>query len=453
MARSKPKTDGGTKAPPQSALSMSHSRLAEAARLIDSGRLPEAAAVLDDLQSKVQGDPRIYMMGMRLAEASGRPEAALDAARLAARIAPRWAPAVLDLALCLARRNQFREAAAEAEKAVELAPDQLAAVDGAIQVAHRAGYAELALKHLPKAIVLSAPDNAAYRRMQGRDLTAVGRYAEAIAAFDALLADFPDDAAALEGRAQAALAAGDRAAAVADWKALLARHPDDEGFRYHLAVAEGVPPGTQPASLPRALFDDLAPVYDHHMVRDLKYQLPKEVAGWILERFPERKLDVLDLGCGTGLLGVCLGRLDGFLIGVDVSEKMIEQAARHELYHRFHRANLLDALRETPAGLYDVVAALDVFIYSGELGEAIPNGHRVTRPGGYFVFSCESAEEDGPDWVLRPTNRYAHRRSHVESLCADAGFTEVELRETTLRLEGGQPVEGFVVTARKGAAA
>ena len=185
------------------------------------------------------------------------------------------------------------------------------------------------------------------------------------------------------------------------------------------------------------------------MVRDLRYQLPKKVADLILEKYPDRKLNLLDLGCGTGLLGVCLGRLDGFAIGVDVSEKMLEQASRHQVYDRFHNVNLLDALRDTPADMYEVLTALDVFIYVGDLTQAIADAHRIAKPGGYLIFSCEQASAHEAPWVLRQSKRYAHERQHVEQLCRTAGFSEVSMHDITLRYEGGQPIEGYWVVAQK----
>ena len=444
MARKKAKRSSTT------ALETSNRSLAEAERLIQAGQLPLAASVLDDLQSRVEGDARIYLLGMRLAEASGDPAAALKAARLAVKTQPEWASAVLELALCLARQNQFREAAAEAEKAVAMAPENLRILDGAIQVAHRAGYAAMALELLPKAIALSKPEGAnAYRRMQAHDLLSRGQAGEALKVFDELVNTDPKDEASLRGRAQAAQLGGDAGRAIDDWQTLLALHPNDDSLKFHLAVAQGKPPATQPISMARALFDSMADTYDQRMVRELQYRLPKEVGDWALETFPERKLNVLDLGCGTGLLGVCLGKTEGFIIGVDVSEKMIEQAARHGLYYRFHKVNLLDALRETPSDMYELITALDVFIYCGELGQVIADAFRVTKPGGYFVFSCERALEDEADMVLRPTNRYAHKQSHIEVLCRAAGFDGVAIRDTALRVEKDQPVNGFVVTAHK----
>lgn len=165
---------------------------------------------------------------------------------------------------------------------------------------------------------------------------------------------------------------------------------------------------------------------------------------------PDKKLNILDLGCGTGLLGVYLGRIDGFLIGVDISKGMIEQAARHGVYDRFHHVNLLDALQDTPDALYQVITALDVFIYTGDISAALADALRILTPGGHLIFSCEAAPEDGPDLVLQATGRYAHRRSHVEALCQAAGV-DVTIEDTVLRHENHAPVHGFVVVAHKGA--
>jgi predicted TPR repeat methyltransferase len=426
--------------------------LTQAERFIQKRQFKEAAGVLNQLQTQVVGDPRIYMMGTRLAEAAGQPEGALKAARHAVKVAPQWAPAVLELALLLARQNQFVEAATEAQKAVSLAPDHLPTLQGAIDIAHRAGYSALALEFLPRAIELAAPNNLTLRTQMAQNLSATGRHAQAIALFNELLVTNPNDVRALEGRAGAFFAVGDHASAQADWRQLVSIAPTNESFRYHLAVAQGETPATQPVSMPRQLFDAMASVYDQHMVRGLRYQLPKKVADWILATYPDRKINVLDLGCGTGLLGVCLGRLDGFLVGVDVSEKMIEEAARHGVYDRFHTVNVLDALQATPADLYEVLTALDLFIYVGDLTQVIPDAHRIVKPGGHFVFSCERALETEADCLLRPSNRYAHKQSHIEQLCRRAGFADVTVQDTTIRFEGTEPINGFLVVARKAAA-
>lgn len=94
-------------------------------------------------------------------------------------------------------------------------------------------------------------------------------------------------------------------------------------------------------------------------------------------------------------------------------------------------------------------------ISQGQLKQAaltLNQAQRILLPGGVLYFSCEIAPEDGPDLVLQASGRYAHKRSHVEALCAQAGF-EIEVEELVLRREAGEPVQGLLITAHKPAAA
>lgn len=426
--------------------------LVQAERFIQQGKFKEAAGLLNQMQTQIVGDPRIFMMGMRLAEAAGSPDGALKAARQAVKVAPQWAPAVLDLALLLARQNQFVEAAKQAQNAVALAPGHLPTLQGAIDIAHRAGFAALALEFLPQAIELAAPNHLRYQREMAHDLYALGRNSEAITLFNDILAKHPGDAASLAGLADASMAHGDKATAQQCWDQLVKLDPKNESYRFNQQVAQGKIPAVIPESTTRTLFDDMASVFDQHLVGSLGYKLPRQVADWILQKYPTRQFNVLDLGCGTGLLGACLGHIQGYIVGVDLSSKMIEQAARHGVYYRIHQVGIADALAETPENLYEVITALDVFTYLGDLSQIIPNAHRVAKPNGYVIFSCERALETEADWLLRPTKRYAQKQSHIEHLCRSAGFVDVTVQDTTIRFEGTEPINGFLVVARKAAA-
>ncbi|RYG07970.1 MAG: hypothetical protein EON92_17455, partial [Burkholderiales bacterium] len=77
-------------------------RLQTIQKLIASGKLPEAATKLNVAAKAVPGDARVFLMGMRLAEASGNAAGALDAARRAVNLAPEWPVAVTELAFLLA---------------------------------------------------------------------------------------------------------------------------------------------------------------------------------------------------------------------------------------------------------------------------------------------------------------------------------------------------------------
>ena len=423
-------------------------RLQTIQKLIKNSKLPEAATKLNAAVKAAPGDARVFLMGMRLAEASGNAAGALDAARRAVNLAPQWAVAVTELAFLLARQNHLKEAVTQAQRAVELDgnnPELLARV---IDVAHRAQHFDLALAWLQRAAVIS-PDNADIKRLLARDLRLTGQLDKALATYNALLEASATDTLSLMGRMQTALAMDNPAAALKDCETLLSLHPGNEEVLFYADLARGNTPARQPAAIVRSLYDGFAELYDQHVVAGLKYKLPREVARIITERYLDRTLNVLDLGCGTGLLGACLGRIQGALVGVELSPRMIDQAVRHNVYDRFHNVDLHDALAATPPALYDVIAALDVFIYAGDMTAAIPQAYAILRSGGHFIFSCERADDSEADLVLRPSQRYAHKASHIESLCRAAGFGEIALEAMPLRYEQNQPVEGFLVIARK----
>jgi len=415
------------------------------------GQLREAALTLNEAQKVLPGDARIFMMAGLMAEKSGNVKGAFEMLRKSVATAPGWGPGLLELALLLARQNQFAEAIEKAEEVARLEPKNPMVLAGVIDIAHRAGHAEMAVRHLRRGLEL-VPGDVQLRRLLARDLSDLARHAEALEVWDGLIEQDPQDREALMGRVRTLMVMGSPTRAAADTGALRALLPEDPVVAYYDALARGETPPHQPVELNRALFDGMAEIYDQAIVRGLGYRLPKIVADRILERYPDKRLNVLDLGCGTGLLGVCLGRLDGFLIGVEISQKMIEQAARHKVYDRFHTVDLNEALAATPEAQYEVLTALDVFAYSGELTRAVADAHRILRPAGDFWFSCELAPEEGADLVVQANDRYAHKRSHAERLCREAGFESVEIEELDLHREAGVPVRGILVRARKAAA-
>lgn len=415
---------------------------------IAKGDLKAAAQTLNKANQQWSRDPRVFLLSALMAEKSGNIKGAFEAFQRALTMAPDWSPGLLELALLHARQNQFPQAIEIAEKVARLEPKNPLVLAGVVDIAHRAGHLEMAVRHLRQGLEL-APGDTTLRRTLARDLGSMEQHAQAIDLWNRLIEENPSDEQALLGRVQALIANGQPEQSIADITRLLELAPGDTVYAYYADLAHGKTPLHQPVELSQGLFDGLADMYDMRMVHGLKYQLPRQMAEKITALHPDKKLNILDLGCGTGLLGVFLGQIDGFLIGVDISRKMIEQAARHGVYARFHTVNLLDALQETPDAIYQVITALDVFIYTGDLTQAIPNAYRILTPGGHLMFSCETASEDGLDLVLQSSGRYAHKRSHVEALCKAAGFESVEVQDTVLRLENNTPVNGFVVVARK----
>ena len=422
--------------------------------LIEGNHLQQAALALNAAQKKAPADARVPLIGMRLAEQAGNLQGAVHAARHALALAPGWHVAQIELALLLAKQKQGQEALALAMQAMASAPQQAQVTVGAINVALFSGDDAQTLAWAEDG-VRRFPHHAGIRLFLARFLAAQGQHAQAHEHFEHAHARAPQMAEPLQGLLTCALNQQDMALARQWADRLLALKPQDEDARYWHAVAHGQTPHTQPEEVVTGIFDDYAPRFDDHLIHGLRYRVPKRVAEILNDQHPERRFNLLDLGCGTGQVAAYLGRIEGHIIGVDLSEKMIGQAAKLGLYSRFHRINVLDALSHTPADHYEAITATDVLVYVGDLGPVIPNAWRILKPGGHFIFSCETATEDEPDLVLRERgNRFAHKASAVERQLRSAGFDDIVVEHLpALRLEGGQPLPGFLVTARKPAAA
>jgi predicted TPR repeat methyltransferase len=269
---------------------------------------------------------------------------------------------------------------------------------------------------------------------------------EGIEWFGRVLADLPEDEVALAGRAWALLEQGKNEAAAADYQTLLRLRPDFPEYVYYGAIARGETPDTQPNLITERIVAGYAQQFDELVVHQLGYYAPRRVAEIIHETWPAKNASILDLGCGTGLLGVYLGPIEGSLVGVDFSQTMLDQAKTRG-YDRLHKCDLRDALRDTPPLQYEVIVACDVFIYVGRLEPHVPDIMRILRPNGMVALTFEQSETAPLD--LRRSGRYAHSVDGVTHALEAGGLTEVRIEPITLRQEAGVPIAGFIATARK----
>ncbi len=157
---------------------------------------------------------------------------------------------------------------------------------------------------------------------------------------------------------------------------------------------------------------------------------------------------VLDLGCGTGLVGVALLGLTGAgLCGVDLSRNMIAQTLAKGIYTELHQAEFSAALAAIQTR-YALVAAADLFCYFGDLEDALLAAAARLADAGLMMFSVELSAEPG-GWQLGESGRYRHSLAYVTSALQQSGLTALSIAPETLRQNGGEPVEGLFVIARR----
>jgi predicted TPR repeat methyltransferase len=154
----------------------------------------------------------------------------------------------------------------------------------------------------------------------------------------------------------------------------------------------------------------------------------------------------LDLGCGTGLVGLRLRPLARTLTGIDISPKMVEAARQRQIYDHLVCGELIEVLR-AQAGTFDLAVAADVFVYVGDLTAVFQELRRVLRAEGIFAFSVEASAEQ--DLVLRPTRRYAHSKNYLEKLARDHDFAVEAIEPQVIRQQNGVDVAGYLALLRR----
>jgi ubiquinone/menaquinone biosynthesis C-methylase UbiE len=97
-----------------------------------------------------------------------------------------------------------------------------------------------------------------------------------------------------------------------------------------------------------------------------------------------RGLRVLDAGCGTGYLTAQLQAKGAAVVGVDLSERMIEIARTRHPKVDF-QVDSVSGLASVADGSIDLIVSNYVLMDTPDLGEALQSFARVLRPGGAAV--------------------------------------------------------------------
>lgn len=186
------------------------------------------------------------------------------------------------------------------------------------------------------------------------------------------------------------------------------------------------------------LFDNFADNYELVLER-IAYSVPeriKNLAGNV-------EGTIVDLGCGSGLVGKALKTQQNKIIGIDISQKMLDKAAQKNVYDKLIKADILEYCRQNLAGdAPNAVIATDVFGYIGNLAPLL-NSLR-----GYKLYFSVEHTTDSEDYKLNDAGRYQYNPQYVENLLKENGFNQIDKQEIILRKEAGQDVNGLLYFAR-----
>jgi predicted TPR repeat methyltransferase len=344
-------------------------------------------------------------------------------------------------------------AAGEPQRAVTMLQRFLASGRGGLMTRLALGRAHLAagnvdagLNELRAASALG-PGIADAALALGQALMAAGHLPAAVAEFERAARLDPDFAPARHALGFAWLEAGEPDRAIEILSALsgtpLAADAADKVAEARvMKEAKRSPPGYV-----RHLFDQFSADYDTRMMGMLDYRahlILRELADLLL--VGRRGLDMLDLGCGTGLCGVAFADVAGRLDGVDLSPRMIDEARARGVYDSLVVADLETELAKKGA-CYDLILAADAFVYLGDLGPAFRGAHMRLKAGGFLLFTVERTDAERHE--LGPKRRYRHSEAYLRREAALAGLEIMGLLQCVPRTDGGDPVGGWVAALQR----
>ncbi len=141
----------------------------------------------------------------------------------------------------------------------------------------------------------------------------------------------------------------------------------------------------------RDLYARWAATYESVFIADNGYVYHLGVVGSFVDTASDGDDPVLDVGCGTGLVGVALRATGLWTIdGLDLSAEMLREARvkvsgeGDPVYRHLHEGDLTATL-DIPSSAYGAVVSSGTFTHGHVGPTAFDELYRITRPGGLFA--------------------------------------------------------------------
>ena len=393
----------------------------------------QAAAYIQKAGQLTSSDEINYLAGI-IALATGQTDEAERYFITAESLNPNHFAAKLRLADILSKKGCFDEAETRYKRLAELKSDDFDTHQNYGEMLYRQHRLVEALEEYRKAVII-APSSAEVNNNLGIVLKDLGDYQQALELFfNALSLNHHLGAVSVNiAETLILLSATDEENArkiAENWQK---SYPDDPFAKHINAALQGDDIGNNQIYTEK-LFDNFADNYEMVM-QNLDYSAPLAV-GRIAGSLEGR---VVDLGCGSGLVGMAVKNNRNQIIGVDLSAAMLAKAAEKGVYAELVKSDILDFLRQRDD--FDCITAGDVLGYIGALDEFI----KLCK-NKKVVFTIEVLDDEG-NYKIYPNGRFKHSPAYVENLLRKNGFCDIYKEEITLRTENGIPVKGCVFKA------
>lgn len=202
-----------------------------------------------------------------------------------------------------------------------------------------------------------------------------------------------------------------------------------------------------------SFFDGFANTYqetlkriEYHGTKILEYCLdiiPKD------DLVSQPEIKALDLGCGTGLSAKPIRCHFDYLVGVDLSPKMLRVAETTRLYNELHHCEAAEFLYRD-SRRFELIVAIDVFCYTGWLNSLVKLAISSLTKTGTLIFTCEHIPDTGDNpFILQMSGRYAHNEEYLLEIIASANGYVAKSFRSILRKERNKNIYCLVVMAKR----
>ena len=161
---------------------------------------------------------------------------------------------------------------------------------------------------------------------------------------------------------------------------------------------------------------------------------------WIEELAPLPGRQVLDVGCGGGILAESMARRGARVLGIDLAAKPLGVARLHALEagveHLEYREVATEALAEEMPGRFDIVTCMEMLEHVPDPAAVVAACAKLAKPDGWVFFSTLNRNPKaflfaivGAEYVLRLLPRGTHEYarfvtpSELAAYCRGAGLT------------------------------
>lgn len=356
------------------------------------------------------------------------------------------------LGLSLLQKGDWDRAAAQFRLVVALAPEDTATYNNLGIALRNLGKREAAVRAFEAAIE-RRPDYLSAHYNLGTTLGELGRSKQALDQFAAIVRLAPEHVDARFALGEMLIETGDQASAARHLSIYLSLDPTDRfGAAMRLARIGLAPsPSRASAGQIERLYAKKAATWD-----DMPGYFACNHVGDRLQQIIANPLaSILDLGCGTGLLGMRLREQTDQLDGVDISQPMLARAAAKRCYDTLFEGDLLEFLLHSGAR-YQAIASAGTLIHFGDLLPVLKAVRNALAEEALFVCSLYSYDPTDPGGFglphhpsLADAGCFAHGSEYVKSTAERVGLRLLSCLPVTHEENADEKIPGLLVTAER----